>query len=87
MILNTGFLLELNPTQNSLSIVGSQPHISNQNTESSSVSLCILVIHRNRFQRSLVQPEKGIWARPTVTSVNRQQKKYQSLDVAVQCSW
>ena len=74
---NTGLLSELNPTKTFLSISGIQPHRSYQNIEYSSVSLCILGIHLNRFQRSLDQSRKGRWACPTVTRVNRKRKNYQ----------
>ena len=49
-----GWLLSgLNPTQKSPSIVRSQPHRSNQNIESSMVSICIFRICLNCFRRSL----------------------------------
>ena len=77
MIPNTGFLLVLNPPQKFPSIVGIQPHRSNQKIESSSVSLCKFEIHLNNFQRSLDQSKKYIWEHPTVIIENCQQKKYQ----------
>ena len=54
-----------------------QPHRYNRRIESSLVSLCIFGIHLNSFQKYLVLLEKSRWVRPTGTSVNRQQKKYQ----------
>ena len=71
------YLFSLLPVLLSWSSIYRQPHRSNQRIESSSASLCIFRIHLNCFQRSLVRSEKGRWARPTVTSVNRQQTKYQ----------
>ena len=54
-----------------------QPHRSNQRIESSSVSLCIFIIHLNCFQRSLFRLEISRLACPPVTSVtiNRQNTK------------
>ena len=62
------------------SSVNPQPHRSNQNIESSSVSFNILGIHLNCFLRSLVRSLISRGARPTVKSVNRQKTKYQSLE-------
>ena len=54
--------------------------MSNQNLESFLVTLCIFRIRLNCFQWSLVQSEISKWVRPTVTSVNRQHKKYQDIN-------
>ena len=62
---------------NALSSVSLQPHISNQNIESSSLSLCKLVIYLNCFLRYLVQSYISRGARPKVTSLNRQHTKYE----------
>ena len=59
------------------SSVNYHPHRSNQNIESSSVSLCKLVLHLNCFSQSLPWSYISICAGPTVTSVNRQQTKHQ----------
>ena len=69
------YLLSLIPMSWYLSSLKLQPHRLNQKLESSSVSIFIFRIYLNCFQRSIVQSEKGRWARETVNSVNCQQTK------------